>query len=184
MSEHLRHISPENHSEPYVNAEAPRQVEHHLADQQTEYLQKAGTEARRAIHEIALAKEQYTRPVETEALQHHYVTRRMRQDAFAKTMRDTQHELPKYQRNASKFIHNATIENVSDSLAKTVARPSGVIGGATTAIGIGLFVAIIARTIGFEIPNSLLPILFVGGFGIGITVELISNRFRKRARQR
>lgn len=70
-------------------------------------------------------------------------------------------------------MHQPAIERISEVGAKTVARPSGILGGALIALlgsGIAIYVA---RHVGFEIPNSIFAALFIVGFLIGISLELI-----------
>ena len=79
----------------------------------------------------------------------------------------------------SKFIHQKIIESVSEVGAKTIARPSGIIGGGLLALVGSLLVLVVARKVGFEVPYSLFAVLFIIGFVLGLIVEFTRNIFKK-----
>lgn len=173
------HTSPENHNHAKIEAETLTLSEDALYRHQ-EKQKVMHAEARRVVHETALTKEQFGKDEEIDIPHHHYITRHMRDHAFINIMQEIQQNLPKKQIIFSKFIHASAVEVTSDVLAKTIARPSGVIGGSGLAIALGLAVILLAHNIGFEVPNSLLPILFCIGFVLGILGELLVKTFRRR----
>lgn len=123
-----------------------------------------------------LHKEKY-RSQEKEPHQQ-YTTKKIKDQSYKKTMSIVQKDLTPSQRFMSRIIHNPVVEKTSDVAAKTIVRPSGIIGGGMIAILGALIVMIVARKIGFEVPNSLFAVLFIIGFFIGIAGELILKLFR------
>lgn len=140
--------------------------------------------ARSNIEKLAISKQETvaqaekTKPEET--LPHHqYVTKRLKNESYQKTLNIVRSDLTPSQKIMSKFIHQNVIESVSEVAAKTVARPSGIIGGGLVALVGSILVLIVARKIGFEVPYSLFAVLFIVGFGLGLIVELAKNMFKK-----
>ncbi|MDZ7744335.1 MAG: hypothetical protein U5K77_01060 [Candidatus Saccharibacteria bacterium] len=101
--------------------------------------------------------------------------------AYKRTLSRVQSQLSVPEKTFSKFIHRPTIEKASEIGSKTVARPSGIMGGGVASLlGTG-FVLFVAKRYGFEYNYMLFVLLFAAGFIIGIGFELI---VRLLARQR
>lgn len=114
----------------------------------------------------------------------HYLTHKIKTAVFHQTMDDVRSHLSPSEQRFSKIIHNDTIESLSDLGGKTVARPSGVLGGATILV-IGSFIVLyFAKRYGFEIPLSLFAALYIFGFILMIIIEqvyrIIFNAGRKK----
>lgn len=90
---------------------------------------------------------------------------------YNKTMRRVRRKLTKSERTLSKVVHNKTIEAVSDVSSKTVARPSGIIGGGISALCGSLFLLYMTKNYGFEYNYFLFVLFFVGGFFVGMAIE-------------
>jgi hypothetical protein len=88
-------------------------------------------------------------------------------------MKRVQKQLPPTQRTLSKIIHNPAVDAVSTVAGETVARPSGLLSGALFSIIANLLIIGICRYYGYEY-NYLIGLLgFVGGFVVGLFVELV-----------
>lgn len=114
---------------------------------------------------------------------HHYLTKSIKAQQYKKTMADVRKSLPSSQQRFSKIVHQPAIERVSEVAAKTVVRPSGIIGGALFALIGSTFIMYTARRIGFELPNTIFAILFIVGFIAGVFIELLFyslTRMKKR----
>ena len=111
-----------------------------------------------------------------------HVNRELKSMAYKRTLARARRQLPAPSRALSKVIHQPTIEAVSEFAGKTVVRPSGVLAGGIAAfIGSSLFLWI-ARHYGYEYNFLLFALLFVGGFFIGLLVELLMRlNLRRRS---
>jgi hypothetical protein len=107
-------------------------------------------------------------------------------------MRYVRRHLTKRERKFSSFVHAPTVEKVSEVGAKTIARPSGLLGGGLVALIGSVGTLYIARKYGFEVPNSLFMALFVVGFVVGVVAEFVvagfslrrGNRYKKHSIRR
>lgn len=115
---------------------------------------------------------------ENQTASHHYITKKIKSEHYKETMRNVQNNLPKRQQTFSKIIHQPVVEQMSEIGSKTVARPSGIIGGALLALCGSIIIMTIAKHIGFELPNSIFAILFMIGFVVGLVIELLIRALR------
>ncbi len=105
--------------------------------------------------------------------QHHSNQKELKASAYKKSMRQVRSKLSKPDKALSKVIHNKTIENVSEVSSKTVARPSGLLGGGICALAGSAFLLYMSKHYGFEYNYAVFFILFVGGFFVGMLGELL-----------
>lgn len=104
---------------------------------------------------------------------HVYNQKRLKADSFKKTMSSVRRKLPKSERTFSKVIHNKKVEKVSEIGAKTVARPSGILGGGLVALLGSIFAIYMANHYGFEYNFFVFIVLLVGGYLVGSVLEII-----------
>jgi hypothetical protein len=109
----------------------------------------------------------------------HNATKHIKNVRYKTTLTHVRHNLSPTQRVLSKIVHQSVIESISEIGAKTIARPSGLLGGGLIALIASLTVTIIARRVGFVVPSSIFAITFVGGFGLGLIVEAIFRSVKK-----
>ncbi|MDQ5885542.1 MAG: hypothetical protein QG645_707 [Patescibacteria group bacterium] len=114
----------------------------------------------------------------------HYLTHKIKTAVFHQTMDDVRSHLSPSEQRFSKIIHNDTIESLSNLGGKTVARPIGILGGATILV-IGSFIVLFfAKRYGFEVPLSLFAALYVIGFVLMKIAEylyrIVLNIFHKK----
>ena len=107
------------------------------------------------------------------------IDRKVKATAFKKELHRIQSHLPKSQRSMSKFIHSRPVEVVSEVGGKTVARPSGLLGGGIVAFVGTLALVIISRHYGFSYNFFVFLALLVGGFFLGLILEMIIRAFTK-----
>lgn len=129
-------------------------------------------QARQEVKERAISGAEYHRP---QAEKHSQFvptkTKKDKQLSFDTTMKQVRRNLKKPERTFSKLIHQPTVEKVSDVAGKTIARPSGIAGGAL-AVLIGLLsVYGVAKFAGFELSGSEMPLLLAFGYIVGLLVE-------------
>ena len=101
------------------------------------------------------------------------IDRNVKKKAYKKEIHRIQTHLPKAQRSFSKFIHAPTIEAVSEVSSKTVARPSGLLGGGIAAFGGTTILVLISRHYGFTYNFFVFIALLVIGFIVGLIAEMI-----------
>lgn len=110
---------------------------------------------------------------------HHYLTKKIKNQQYQKTVAEIQKSLSPSQQRFSKLVHQPAIEKVSEVGAKTIARPSGILGGALFALIGSSIVMYIARHIGFEVPNTIFILLFITGFAVGLLLELLLHTLHR-----
>ncbi len=162
--------------------------------------------AKRARHEHAEALDEIRHNIDTQAVEAEktrgetvedepttqHVTKELKTIRYKETMRYVRRHLTKRERKFSSIIHAPTVEKVSEVGAKTIARPSGLLGGGLVALIGSIGTLYIARQYGFEVPNSLFMALFVIGFAVGVVAEFIvagfsvrrGNRYKKHSVRR
>lgn len=111
-----------------------------------------------------------------------YVNRELKDMSFRRTMNNTRRQLKAPERVASKLIHQPVVEKVSEVAGKTVARPSGILGGGIFAL-VGSFLLLwITKKYGYEYNYLVFFMLFVCGFVLGMIAELGLAYIRRRKR--
>ena len=73
----------------------------------------------------------------------------------------------------SRIIHQPAIDAASEATAKTIARPSGILGGGICAFAGSLFFLYFAKHDGFHYNYLLFLVFFIGGFAIGLLFEVL-----------
>lgn len=100
-------------------------------------------------------------------------SKQLKADAYKRALKRVRTGLNVPERTLSRVVHQKTVESVSNAAAKTVARPSALLGG-----GIGAFVGsavllYVSRNNGFTYNYTAIFALFMGGFFAGALVELL-----------
>lgn len=184
MSHETHHQRVENHHEAPKNHEndiRQHEVEktrHERAERANDNHEHAATEARHSVRQEAISgEERYS--AHTENLSPPPIrTREDRITSFNTTMSHVRANLSKPEKTLSKFIHQPVVEKVSEVAAKTIARPSGIIGG-TIAAFIGLLsVYGVAKFAGFTLSGSEMPLLLLAGFVAGLIIEWVLKATR------
>jgi hypothetical protein len=136
----------------------------HSRDKLQESIHKARSEALHA-EEISIgSRPEASQPVPG-------MHQALKNDAYAKYMHKIHGHLNPVERSFSKVIHSPIIEPVSEMSAKTIARPSGILGGGIAAlVGSGV-VLYMAKHYGFEYNFTTFLVLLVSGFAAGLLIE-------------
>ena len=98
--------------------------------------------------------------------------RELKAMALKRELKQVQRQLPAASRSFSKVIHAPTVRAVSEAGAKSVSRPSGLLGGGILAFIGSVAYLFLATHIGFEYNYLIFLMLFAGGFGLGVLAEL------------
>lgn len=191
MSEHQpRHHSPEHH-QPKVetSAEHHEKLKHRIESGREAEHQLAKHESLNAIkksieHHAVSGKE--TSVGEREKPQDHttgMIKKSAKQDAYKQLLKSEQRKLSTPERTFSKLIHSPAVEAVSELGAKTIARPSGILGGGLCALIGSTFFVYMAKHYGFRY-NFFVFLLFLGGgFVVGLMLELLLSGLRRASRK-
>lgn len=107
------------------------------------------------------------------------IDRNVKSKAYKKELHRVQSHLPKAQRSFSKLIHSRPIEAISEVGSKTVARPSGLLGGGIAAFSGTTALVLISRHYGFTYNFFVFIVLLVGGFFVGLIAELVFRSLLK-----
>jgi hypothetical protein len=184
------------HHTPHVEASherVPTNAEHHEQSAKLhEKLKQDAAEARDNREHIPSlehkAKEQAL-PAEKVGLSEHghqaepstqYVGRELKNMTLQRTLTRVRHKLSGPDKSLSKVIHQPVVDAVSRVGEQTVARPSGVLGGAICAfLGSCLFLWA-SKHYGFRYNYFLFFLFFVGGFAIGLVIELMVYLSRRK----
>lgn len=107
------------------------------------------------------------------------VHRSHKQMTYKATMRRVEGRLPAYQRGFSRFVNNDRVDKVSNVASKTVARPSGLLGGGVVAFVALLVVTFYASRYGWEVSGSEFVIFVAVGWVLGLIAELVLKLVRR-----
>jgi hypothetical protein len=181
MSEHApkRHEAHNAHEnlvshEHQAHVEKQRQAAAEHARKQAKSAEQVA-ELHKLVEQHAKSKEDIHADRLDEPVKDTYVgtQKQIKEQAYQQTLRTAQRKLPKASRRFSKVIHNDVVNAVSEVGAKTVARPSGLLGGSMVAFFGSVVFLYYARHYGFRYNYLVLFILFVFGFVVGAFIELL-----------
>ena len=86
-------------------------------------------------------------------------------------LQQVRRKLPARQRPLSRLIHQPLIRAVSETAAKSVSRPSGLLGGGLVAFLGSTGYLYLARHSGAPYNYFVFLVLFMGGFIVGLALE-------------
>lgn len=101
-----------------------------------------------------------------------WMSNELRVHGYKETLRKVRKHLSTSEKTLSKVVHQPAVEKMSEIGAKTAFRPSGILVGAILSFSGSLAAYILTKRYGYNLPNSIFSVLFVGGFTIGICGEL------------
>ena len=102
-----------------------------------------------------------------------FVNRKMKNNAYKKEITRVQANLKGTEKAFSKLIHNESIESISNLGSKTIARPSGLLGGGLLALLGSSAYLWVSKHYGYEYNFFLFIALLVVGYFVGIILELL-----------
>jgi cation transport ATPase len=185
MSEQLpnleQHEKLQNVETKHEHAEhhAPKHEKHHETKHEaTESL----AEIQAKIEQHATSKNETTIVEQTPADQHTYTDRSHKNATYRRTIKQVQSRLPARKRAFSHVIHQPVVEVVSEAASGTVARPSGVLGGGICALIGSSVLLYFSQHYGFRYNFFVFIALFLGGFIVGIILELLLHQVKRRRR--
>lgn len=104
----------------------------------------------------------------------------LRQETYTRSLRKIRQSLNLPNRALSKVVHQKHVEKVSNVAAQTVARPSVFLGGSFGALLGSAVLLYASRHYGFTYNYTVMLLLFVAGFALGGTIEIIFKLIRRK----
>jgi hypothetical protein len=99
---------------------------------------------------------------------------------FTKEIKHIRSKLNKTDQLGSKIIHQPIIRSISETSSKTITRPSGLLGGGITAfLGTSIYVYL-TKHIGLKYNYSIFLLFLIGGFFLGVFLEIIVRLLKRR----
>lgn len=190
MSEKLSGSHEQNNGQKLnLESESRKNLEaiHKKAEQSQEMTEKHVEHAKSKVEKQAISGKEYSvgeREKPTGHSTNHTSHKAMKADSFKKTMSHVRQKLPRSERAFSKVVHNKKVEAVSEVGSKTIARPSGILGGGIFALAGSILLLYMAKHYGFEYNFFVFILFFVSGFFIGSIVEITLKAFTKPHRSK
>ena len=139
------------------------------------------------IRELAIDKAKSTEHIDTitQPEVHNanpkFINKDLQTTGLANELSHIRKKLNPIDQTASKIIHSPIIRILSNKSSNTIARPSGLLGGAVVAFTGSLMYLFFAKTVGIKYNYLMYLILFVCGFILGLIVELLFKIFFKQS---
>ena len=109
------------------------------------------------------------------------IGRDLKEIKYKRTLQSVRKDLNAPEKALSKIIHNPIVDAVSEAAEKTVARPSGLLTGSIFAfLGSSIFLYI-SKHYGYEYNFLLFILFFVGGFGLGLMIEVALRLLHRKS---
>ena len=101
-----------------------------------------------------------------------YASAELKAMAKRRILKETRRQMSAPSRALSKVVHQPVVEKASE-IGASVARPSGVLGGGIFALVGSSLLLYITKHNGYRYNYLMFILLFVGGFILGMIVELL-----------
>ena len=145
--------------------------------------QKELDEIHKRIEQSAVSGKEVRLGTAERADEHPYYTNReLKAGAFERTLRTARKHLSKPEKALSKVIHQQTVDSVSRIGEKTVARPSGILGGSLVAFLGSATLLYVDKHYGYRYNFLVFLLLFVGGYIVGMIIELLLSALSRKDR--
>lgn len=102
-----------------------------------------------------------------------YVDKQLKNMAYSRLLNRARKQLNPLEKPLSKFMHQPVVDAISETAAKSIGRPSGLLGGGTVAlVGTSIYYYI-AKHYGYEYNFFVFIFLMAAGFAAGWSAELL-----------
>lgn len=177
MSEHLRNNPETAPATPEVTVERPKVAEQNGSEQAARI-----EHAKAAVAAEASSAELTHLPQDPVDDRPQLVDKAVKLFRMRRNLSHVQSKLKPTEKGFSKLIHQPLVSRVSESAAKTVNRPSGMLGGGIAAFVGSLLYLYLAHRIGFTYNYLLFLLFFAGGFLLGLAFEYAVYGLRRLKR--
>ncbi len=163
--------SPEHHVKtPELSREGARhEHQEHIGE-----IRAKAAEQSKAAHEIAPDEPS------NHHTPHHYVTAELKDMAYQRAITRVRRQLSPAARSFSKVIHQPAVNALSEATAKTIGRPSGILGGGILALAGTTAYYYIAKHYGYEYNFGVFLLLLAAGFAVGWIAEFLLRTMHGR----
>lgn len=184
MSEKLHH-SPENKGEKLELSgeiaksherlkEAAEQAEKNQSGDKLESI-------RRSVEQQAVSGKETAPTGQSESGKQTFTNQKsLKADAYKRTLGRIRTQLSLPSRALSRVVHQPVVDSVSNVAGSTVARPSGIFGGSLVALIGSATLLYMTKHYGFTYNYTVIFVLFVGGFLLGMLLELLIHALLRR----
>lgn len=111
-----------------------------------------------------------------------HINQELKNITLGRELKQIRRKLKAPDRVLSKVVHQKAVRAVSEASSKTLARPSGLLGGGIVAFVGTTSYLLLTRHIGMQYNYFVFLVLFFGGFLLGLGLELAVWAFTKRNR--
>lgn len=136
-----------------------------------EVLEKARAEANEALHGKEKGSAENKAGGEPGLVAIKRVTKKEKEKQFDKTLDTIQSQMSAPARAFSKALHNKFVENTSDAIGASVARPNAILAGSLGATILVIAVYALAKNYGYPLSGSETIVAFVAGWVLGIVYD-------------
>lgn len=171
--------------------QARHEQQERINDAQREMLENSNEKSHESADDIAhealeqaksretdkVAKKAEREPASGERRKDRITSKSERAASYKKTMKQVESELSPIDRAFSKFIHNKTVERVSDVAGATIARPNAILVGSITAFIFTLAIFLVARYYGYPLSGTETIAAFGLGWLVGLLFDYLKLEF-------
>lgn len=108
-----------------------------------------------------------------EPVQSTFVNADLKKVTLQREIQAIRRKLPVTQRALSRVVHQPVVRALSEVAGQTASRPSGLLGGGLVAFLGSAVYLYMTKHIGFTYNYFVFLLLFLGGFAVGLALELI-----------
>lgn len=101
------------------------------------------------------------------------ISKAQKNASYKRTLSHIQSELKPGSRAFSKVIHAKGVEQASEVVGATIARPNAVLAGAVSAFILTLAVYVLAKTLGYQLSGFETIAAFIAGWVIGVVYDYL-----------
>lgn len=160
---------------PQRHKAAPKHELQHDIEKIREKAESAAIESDKTLAEA--------QPDETHAPKDSFVNKELKDMAYARTMNRVRQRLSPVGRGFSRLVHQPVVNSLSEGVAKTVGRPSGLFGGGLIAlIGTSIYYYI-SKHYGYDYNFFVFLVLLAAGFILGWAIEVLWRIVHRRKQQ-
>lgn len=109
------------------------------------------------------------------------IQQELKAQAYRRSLTNIRQHLSGPDKVLSTVIHKPIVEHTSNAFAASIGRPLGLLGGASVALIGSCWVLYASKHYGFRYNYALLLGFFIGGYMLGITVEVLIRLARKKS---
>lgn len=108
-----------------------------------------------------------------------YVDRQLKTMAYSRLLIRARKQLNPLERPLSRLIHQPIVDNISEAAAKSIGRPSAILGGGIAALVGTAAYYYMAKHYGYEYSYFVFIALLAAGFLSGLLTELLLKTLRR-----